>query len=128
MTSTASPTSTATNLQSTSTSTSTGASTASPTSSPLGGLSTGAKAAIGVVIPVVLIAIVFGVFWFFRTRRKRVGETHQGVQYALPGTHGNGPREHHGYELDNERPVEIYTEGGQYHQPYKIAELAAQPT
>ncbi|KAE8442742.1 hypothetical protein EG329_002882 [Mollisiaceae sp. DMI_Dod_QoI] len=109
--------STATNTQSSSAS-STASNTATGTPSPSkSGLSTGAKAAIGVCIPVVFLALLAGVFWFFRTRRKRAidAQTHQGVAYepytgAAPdkGPGGGG----HGYELDSERPVEIYTDNG----------------
>ncbi|POR34692.1 Transmembrane alpha-helix domain-containing protein [Tolypocladium paradoxum] len=43
----------------------------SPSPSEPGGLSTGAKAAIGVVVPIVVIAAFLGAFFFLRRRRQR---------------------------------------------------------
>lgn len=58
-------------------STSTTAATATDTTSSdpgsSGGLSTGAKAAIGVVIPVVVIALAIGLFFLYRRRKQRYG-------------------------------------------------------
>ncbi len=51
------------------------------------GLSTGAKAGIGIAIPVVLIAIVAGVFFWFRRRAGRVREE---AKYELGNTEVGG--------------------------------------
>ena len=125
ITSTASTSSTATNTQSSVTSTTYNTSTGTPSLSS--GLSTGAKAAIGVCIPVVSLAILVGVFWFFRTHRKRAIDAHQGVAYEPhTGAPDKGPGGEYGYELDSERPVEIYTEDRTYNQPYNRPELPPQ--
>lgn len=52
------------------TATNTGSSSSTPISLTRGGLSSGAKAAIGVVIPLVLIALVIGIFLFMRRRKQ----------------------------------------------------------
>lgn len=63
--------STTTGAQATANGTDTGpSSSVVASSSSNGGLSTGAKIAIGVVIPVVVLAAVIGVFLFFRRRRR----------------------------------------------------------
>ncbi|KAL6706386.1 hypothetical protein ACN47E_005492 [Coniothyrium glycines] len=62
---------------------------ATETTSQSGGLSTGAKIAIGVVIPIVFIAVLALVFFLLRRRKKsqRVGEQHLGVaETATNGT------------------------------------------
>jgi hypothetical protein len=107
--------------------TSTAYNTSTGTPSPSSGLSTGAKAVIGVCIPVVSLAILVSVFWFFRTRRERAIDAHQGVAYEPhTGAPDKGPGGEYGYELHSERPVEIYTEGGTYNQPYNRPELPPQ--
>lgn len=72
--------------------------------SPGGGLSTGTKAAIGVVIPVIFLAIVFGVFWFFRTRRRN-----RVAGYELPGSSADKAQKEHGYELAGKHGHELST-------------------
>ncbi|KAN0113234.1 hypothetical protein V8E51_006185 [Hyaloscypha variabilis] len=66
---------TSTNRASSSTATSTSSGGSTPTSSLKpnysSGLSSGAKIAVGVTIPVVVIAVVLGIFLFFRRRGKR---------------------------------------------------------
>lgn len=124
--SSSSTSSTATNTQSSATSTASNTATGTPSQST-GGLSTGAKAAIGVCIPVVFLALVFGIFWFFRTRRKRAIDAHQGVAYEAPtGVPDKGPGAERGYELYGERPVEMYAENRTYPQPYHRPELPPQ--
>lgn len=80
-----------------------------PSVSP-GGISTGAKAAIGVAIPVAFLAVIFGAFWFFRRRRNNVGIGYE-HQVSSPT---DGRREYelgvkHEYELNGEQRAELHT-------------------
>lgn len=70
----------ASNATPTSSSTTSSSSTSSKSS-----LSTGAKAAIGVMIPLAFIALVFGIFLFFRRRNSRSSHAHHD-HHELPTT------------------------------------------
>ena len=63
----------------------TGTDSADPASSDDGGLSTGAKAAIGVVIPVFIIALAVGMFFLYRKRKQSYEATAELPAEEKPG-------------------------------------------
>lgn len=108
----------------TSVTTATSSSTSASTSSmvPTGGLSTGARVAIGVVIPTVLISLCVGIYLYFR--RRRIRESNSRNVQAMSALHEirGGAVEAHGsarheadgrivqpqhYELDSVQLIEV---------------------
>jgi hypothetical protein len=78
-------TTTITQLSSSPTATGASSNTSSPSNS---GLSNGAKAAIGITIPILLIALIAGVFLFFR-RRNRNQQEHIELPTSSPSIDGS---------------------------------------
>lgn len=107
--------------------------TITPTSSASPGLSTGAKTAIGVVIPVALLAILLGVFLWWRNRRRQ--QTTQAVEktsfLGFLGRQnekaGAGEVEEQTWksELPGEsvRPTELHEDPVKSHEQYAPVEL-----
>lgn len=86
---------------------------ADPGNSSSGGLSTGAKAAIGVVVPIVVLGLLVGLFFWWRKRR----------QYKRVQVQSNPPTELHGQERSP--PSELPNEDGTVNKPYYVVEAPA---
>ncbi|RFU75781.1 transmembrane alpha-helix domain-containing [Trichoderma arundinaceum] len=85
----------------------------SASSDPSSGLGTGAKAAIGVVVPLVVLGLLAGFFIWWRKRQ----QYNRVVQSNLP-------TELHSHE--RAPPSELTHEGGMINKPYYVAEVPAE--
>ena len=90
---------------------------ATPDSSGSGGLSTGAKAAIGVVIPVVVLGALAGFFFWWRRRRQSYSGVHE--MGGSPVAHSKEP---YGSSQGGASPGAPY---GGYYDPHKPINTAA---